>query len=176
MSPRLPDLETALGGSIDVLLAAIRLRFYANQPPGNFHRDRRRLLSALTWPAIWLERRGLTCSPQRYQSLITEQIAVITTHGDPARYGAPGLSRSNGYFPTYLLKCLQNSFQHRGDDLYQELKHIRNALVHVLASVHFADQLQADARELDLMAATHRLIHARRARHRANDAAQLTLF
>jgi len=168
MSLRLPDPETALGGSIDVLLAAIQLRFYASQPPSNFHRDRRMLLSALTWPAIWLERRGLTCSPQRYQSLITEQIAAITAHGDPAQYGA--------YFPTYLLKCLQNSFQHRGDDLYQELKHIRNALVHVLASAHFADQVKAEARELDLLAATHRLIHARRARHRADDAAQLTLF
>ena len=168
MSPRPPDLELALGDSIDELLAAVRLRFYANQPPGNFHRDRRMLLSALTWPAIWLERRGLTCSPERYQSLITEQIVAITAHGDPVHYSE--------YFPTYLLKCLQNSFQHRGDDLYQELKHIRNALVHVLASVHFADQVQAEARQLDLLAATHRLIHARRTRHGADDAAQLTLF
>ncbi len=85
MSTRPPELELALGGWVDVLLAAIRLRFYASEPPGNFHRDRRMLLSALTWPVIWLERRGLTCSPERYQSLITEQIAAITAHGDPAR-------------------------------------------------------------------------------------------
>jgi hypothetical protein len=168
MSARPPGLPLVPGGGIDPLLAAIRLRFYARQPPGNFHRDRRRLLSALTWPAVWLERRGLTCSPQRYQSLITEQLAAITAHGDPAQYGA--------YFPTYLLKCLQNSFRHRGDDLYQELKHIRNALVHVLASVRFADQLQAEGRELDVLAATHRLIQNPHARRGEDDPAQLTLF
>jgi hypothetical protein len=168
MSARQPEFAPALGAGVDELLAAIQRRFYAHQPPANFHRDRRMLLSTLTWPAIWLERRGLTCSPQRYRSLITEQLAAITAHGDPAQYGA--------YFPTYLLKCLQNSFRHRGDDLYQELKHIRNALVHVLASVRFADQIQTEGRALDVLAATHRLIQHRRARHVEDDPAQLTLF
>ena len=36
--------------------------------------------------------------------------------------------------PNYLLKCLQDWFQHHGDELYDELKHIRNALDQILAS------------------------------------------
>ena len=58
------------------LLLAIRLRFYAGRP-GHYHRDRQRLLYALTWPATWLDERGLTCSPQRYHTLIEDRLQAI---------------------------------------------------------------------------------------------------
>jgi len=166
--PGPPDARPKIDAAVQQILETIRLRFYGTHPPADFHRDRRRLLYALTWPAVWLERRGLTCSPARYQSLITERLDAIAVHGDPVRYGA--------YFPSYLLKCLQDSLQHRGDELYVELKHVRNALVQVLASVRFGAQVERDARHLDLLAATHRLLHAQRAHRRKADAGQLSLF
>jgi hypothetical protein len=126
------------------------------------------LLYALTWPAVWLERRGLTCSSRRYRALMAERLADIAVHGDPARYGA--------YFPAYLLKCLQDWFQHHGDELYDELKHIRNALDQVLASVRFAADVRGDAQHTELLAATHRLIHAQRAQREKSDDRQLSLF
>jgi len=117
-----------------------------------FHRDRRMLLYALTWPAVWLERRGLTCPPGRYRALIAERLDAIGAHGDPACYSA--------YFPRYLLKCLQDWFERHGDDLYGDLKHIRNALDQVLASARFAERVQRDARQLDVLVATPIAVHA----------------
>lgn len=152
----------------DELLHSIRLRFYA-QRPADYHRDRRRLLHAVTWPATWLDERGLTCSPQRYQTLIDQRLHAIAAHGDPARYG--------GYFPSYLLKCLQDWFDRHGEDLYCELKHIRNALDQLLASARFAERVQRHARQLDLLVSTHRLLESRRTcRTPAAADDQLTLF
>ena len=126
------------------------------------------LLYALTWPAVWLERRALTCSPARSRSLLHDRLEAVAAHGDPARYG--------GYFPAYLLKCLQDWFQHHGDELDAELKQVRNALDQVLASVRFVERVQRDARNIDLLAATHRLLHARRANRVTGDDRQRSLF
>lgn len=156
--------------AIAVLLETVRLRFYASRvDPRQFHRDRRMLLYALTWPAVWLDRRGLTCPGRRYLNLINERLDAIRAHGDPACY--------NAYFPRYLLKCLQDWFERYGDDLYGELKHIRNALDQVLASARFAARIRDDARELDVLVATHRLLRAQHAaRVVPNDPSQLHLF
>lgn len=157
-----------LGVAVPELLEVVRRQFYAQLPPTHFHRDRRMLVYALTWPAGWLDSRGLTCSPSRYRTLIADQLDDICTHGDPARYGV--------YFPAYLLKCLQDWFRHRSDALYAELKHIRNALDRILASAAFASEVQLHARHIELLAATHRLLHAQRARRAVPDAGQLSLF
>jgi hypothetical protein len=161
--------------AVEELLDSIRGRFYTATDPlergalRRFHRDRRMLLYALTWPATWLERRGLTCPPGRYRRLIDERLAAIAAHGDPACYGA--------FFPRYLLKCLQDFFARHGDDLYGDLKHIRNALDQVLASARFAARVRDDARQLDVLVATHRFLHARHQTHRSRpDPAQLDLF
>jgi hypothetical protein len=126
------------------------------------------IVYALTWPSTWLCGRGLTCSPARYNLLIAERLEAIAAHGDPCRYGA--------YFPAYLLKCLQDWFQHHGDQLYDELKHVRNAIDQVLASARFAASVQRDARHVDLLASAHRLILPRRTRHGKHDSSQLSLF
>jgi len=161
--------------AVDGLLDSIRGRFYTATNPldrtalRRFHRDRRLLLYALTWPATWLEHRGLTCPPGRYRRLIDERLAAIAAHGDPARYGP--------CFPRYLLKVLQDFFERHGDDLYGDLKHIRNALDQVLASARFAARVRDDARQLDVLVATHRLLHARRAAPVApRDQSQMDLF
>jgi len=161
--------------ALEALLDSIRGRFYTATNPldrtalRRFHRDRRLLLYALTWPATWLEHRGLTCPPGRYRRLIDERLAAIAAHGDPARYGP--------CFPRYLLKVLQDFFERHGDDLYGDLKHIRNALDQVLASARFAARVRDDARQLDVLVATHRLLHAQRtARVAPRDPSQMDLF
>ena len=84
---------------------------------------------------------------------------------------------TGGFFPRYLLKCLQDFFDRHGDDLYGDLKHIRNALDQVLASARFAARVRDDARQLDVLAATHRLIRVRQANRVASrDSGQLDLF
>ena len=163
-TPRDPD---ALATTLEELLCAIRLRFYLHRP-ADYQRDRRRLLHAVTWPATWLDERGLTCAPQRYQTLIEDRLQAIAAHGRPAVYGA--------YFPTYLLKCLQDFFDRYGDELYTELKHVRNALDQLLASARFAERVQRHARQLDLLVSTHRLLETRHANRTSTASDQLTLF
>jgi hypothetical protein len=157
----------ALAATTEELLLAIRLRFYTHRL-ADYHRHRQRLLYAVTWPATWLDERGLTCSPQRYQTLIEERLQAIAAHGNPTAYGA--------YFPTYLLKCLQDFFDRHGDELYSELKHIRNALDQLLASARFAERVQRHAHHLDLLVSTHRLIGTHHVHRAAVASDQLTLF
>ena len=162
--PRDPD---ALSATLEELLCTIRLRFYLHRP-GDYRRDRNRLLYAVTWPATWLDERGLTCAPKYYHKLIEERLQTIAAHGNPAAYGA--------YFPAYLLKCLQDWFDRYGDELYGELKHIRNALDQLLASARFAERVQNHARQLDLLVSTHRLLERRPAGPKDHATDQLTLF
>lgn len=134
------------------LLAEIRLRFYAAQPERAFRGDRRRLLYALSWPAVWLECRGLFCSPARYRQLVVARLDAIRAHGDPARYGR--------YFPTYLLKCLQDFFARHGDELYGEFKHIRNALDVACGALRFAEKARGHSRQIAAIAQAHRFLRA----------------
>jgi hypothetical protein len=169
--PPRPAGRGAPDAAVADLLHLIQLRFYpvaGDASRSRFFRDRRRLLYALSWPAVWLERRGLTCSAARYRRLIAERLDAIAAHGDPQRYGA--------YFPTYLLKCLQDWFQHHGDDLYAELKHLRNALDQVLASSVIATDVRRDAQHLDALTTAHRLLRPSSPRSKRTDADQLSLF
>jgi hypothetical protein len=161
--------------TIEELLETIRGRFYPAASPVDrtalrrFHRDRRLLLYALTWPAAWLKHRALTCPSGRYRRLIDERLADIAAHGDPARY-AP-------CFPRYLLACLQDFFAHHGDELYEQLKHVRNALDQVLADARLAQRVREEVRQRDILVATHRLLHAGySARVVSREPGQLRLF
>jgi hypothetical protein len=156
-----PDERT-----LEELLHDVRLRFYATQPPAAFHRDRRRLLSALTWPALWLERRGLFCSSQRYRQIVIDRLDAIRAHGNHAQYGR--------YFPTYLLKCLQDFLDRHGDELHGELKHVRNALDVVCGSLRFAERALVQSRQIDAMAQVHRFLRA--TAPAPSDPNQTTLF
>lgn len=148
------------------LLAELQRRFYRTQSVSVFQRDRRRLLYALSWPASWLERRGLDCTLTRYRAIVVARLDAIRTKGDPACYGA--------YFPNYLLKCLQDSFEHHGDALYEELKHVRNALEGAWGALRFSEKVVQQNRQIENLAAVHRLLHTQSPH--LNDPRQLTLF
>jgi len=148
------------------LLIQVRGHFYSTKPPAVFQRDRRRLLQALSWPAHWLDHRGLFCSPARYRSLLCARLDAIRSHGDPACYGP--------YFPTYLLKCLQDFFDRHDDELHAEFRHIRHALDVVCGSLRSADQATVQSRQITALAAAHRLLRARTPP--TDDSRQLPLF
>lgn len=120
------------------LLGELRNCFYTQVDHSLFYRDRRALVRALTWPALWLDRRGVYCSQARYRALLVARIEAIQLHGVSRRYGA--------YFPAYLLKCLQDWFAWHGEELYLELKHARNAIEVALLSVGFDDDTQGKPR------------------------------
>ena len=168
-SPGRHGIKPPAGEELLALLRAVQQRFYPADPSARarFYRDRSRLIHALCWPAAWLRERGLTCSNARYHALLIAQLDAITSHGDPRRYSA--------YFPTYLLKCLQEHFRHHGDALYDELKRVRNALDCLLTSPSFAARVQRDAGQLDVLATAHRLTRPP-PRRPSSDSGQLSLF
>jgi hypothetical protein len=69
------------------VLKYIRDHFYANNTQ-SFHRDRRQLLRALTWPAAWLDKQALIITPEDYNRLLLKKLRQIQKHGNPAQYKA----------------------------------------------------------------------------------------
>jgi len=147
---------------LEALLETVRKEFYATtdtaQPKCHFHRDRRRLLHALSWPAHWLQARNLIVSAEHYRRIIEQQLAGIVEHGDRSSYQA--------YFPRYLLKCLQGHFRHRGDLLYEEVKAISYAIPGVIERLRELEVepecSPASQRELvENLAALHGILNAR---------------
>lgn len=61
-------------------------------------------------------------------------------------------------FPTYLLKCLQDFLDRHGDELYGELKHLRNALDVVVGSLRFAEKCRAQSHQIAALAQVHRYL------------------
>ena len=102
---------------VESLLRRIHENLYQNND-ADFHKDRKRLVHAITWTASWMERRGLATSPKAYYTLISRQVAAIAEHGQADKYAE--------YLPAYLLKCIQQHILHHGDELYDRLKLIRN--------------------------------------------------
>jgi hypothetical protein len=69
------------------ILAQIKQRFYgSHSSEKRFYQDRRMLLYTVTWPATWLDRRGLPITSQAYQELLIERLGDIAKHGDPQCY------------------------------------------------------------------------------------------
>ena len=151
------------------LLAQIKQNFYNRASSEKaYYADRRMLLYALTWPAKWLDQRGLWMDAQQYEKLIDQRLKTIVHHGDPKRY--------QRYFPRYLLKCLQDWFAHHGDELYEELKHVRNHLHSIEALLQGGTSQRAED-IVTPMAQAHAILMSQC--HRKNgkeDARQLTLF
>ena len=127
------DTRNAMATSdvVESLLRRIRENLYPDND-SEFHKDRKRLVHAITWIANWMERRGLATSPKAYYTLISRQVADIVEHGQPERYAQ--------YLPTYLLKCIQQHILHHGDELYDRLKRIRSYVEAIEVKTREKDQ------------------------------------
>jgi hypothetical protein len=150
------------------ILAQIKQRFYdSHLSEKRFYQDRRMLLYTVTWPATWLDRRGLPITSQAYQKLLIERLDDIAKHGNPARYQA--------YFPRYLLKTIQDWFAHHGEDLYEELKHVRNQLC-AIDSLLRAQPTQSAGDVVTPIAQAHAVLALQCRRKKPADTKQLNLL
>jgi hypothetical protein len=150
------------------LLDQIKTRFYkSGASEKRYYQDRRMLLYALTWPATWLDRRGLPITSQGYEKLLTERLEDIAKHGNPKRY--------SNYFPRYLLKSIQDWFAHHGEALYEELKHIRNQLCGIEALLGQNTSERAED-IVSPMAEAHAILAAQNRRKNRPDTRQLNLL
>lgn len=155
------------------LLAEIRRRIYAPGHPANdrqYFGDERRLKHAITWPATWLRSRGCTWSMDRYSAMILAKLSEIEQHGQHHRCT---------YFPSYLLKVLQDHFAHHSDSICAEGSKARNAFAQAIGQITQAQSSATRQAEtaIDILAAAHSLLAkpAPRARKPRPGPPQLTL-
>ena len=158
---------------IENILVDIKKMFYPKNQYKLFYQDKRMLIYAITWPATWFEQRAIKPQQHNYQKIIKKIINDIAQHGNPLLY--------QQYFPRYLLKGIQQWFLFKGEQLYDQLKHIRN---HLYAFEQILTHIQSinhsnptDVHPIEIMAKTHRLIKSQKQRNKVNsNHKQLQLF
>ena len=122
----------------DAVLLIIERQFYRDQRVA-FLKDWSRLLQwVVLWPATWLDERGVTISPARYQEILIGQKGILI---EALRHGATG---EIGYLPGWLRKCVQSHFAVHGERIYEEAKSVQSIADHVLLQVGRSAAPQAD--------------------------------
>lgn len=149
------------------LLGRINTEFYAAADAKEWLRDEPAVRLALLWPATWLNRRAVSLPVSRYASILGAILDGIRRHGKLA-----GIK----HFPSYLFHAIEQWFVHHGDELYQERKHIRNAID--LTALRAGPTHQNAPDPIEAMAAAHRLLSSRRktAKTAAHDPKQVSFL
>ena len=104
---------------IERLLARIGALAYRAKRVDRWMQDQRPLMEALTWPAVWLNNRGVGMPVAEYEAKLGEILDIIARHGD---------LEAVRFFPAYLGDCIRKHFAHHGDEIYAARKHVRNAV------------------------------------------------
>jgi hypothetical protein len=103
----------------------------------------------VTYPAQWLDSRGVTLQPERYKEVLLEIIRTIKLNGN---------TETVVYWPRYLLHCVQQYLKHHGEELYEEGKSIRSAVD--LAMTHVSNSQRAQPDVVSGIAQVHRALTA----------------
>jgi hypothetical protein len=153
---------------IERLLGEVFRVFYAGLDGRRWLQDQRSLLQALTWPAVWLNDRGVGLSVVDYEAKMREIISTIERRGDIRRIKL---------VPAYLGDCVRKHFQHHGDEIYEARKHVRNALdLSLLKGRPAPSSAATDAVPALLKAHAVLAVAKTRAKIQKNDGLQGTLF
>jgi hypothetical protein len=106
--------EQARRAFCDEMLAVVRREFYPKPADSKkFFRDRAFLLRAITQPAAYLHKRCAMLPASNYRRILMTVIETIKAKGNRAEIG---------YFPRYLLHCVQTHMEHHGERYYYAAK------------------------------------------------------
>jgi hypothetical protein len=152
---------------LERLMGEVATRFYRPDDVRKWMRDQRAIMQALTWPAAWLNERGVGLPARDYEAKILEILGIITAHGDLANIR---------YIPSYLSDCIRKHFIHHGDEIYAARKHVR-----ALMDLRFLERGPVAPTAPDAtaaLAAAHRVLATakRRPKIQKNEATQPLLF
>lgn len=116
---RRPVIERAKqdvpGEMVSDLMGAIRSAFYAGD--GRWFKDQHFIRrQVVTWPAAWLNARGVTLTAGRYKEIVLGVLMGIKRHGQ---------TEAVRYWPGYLKHCLQTHFKVNSEEIYEDGKAIR---------------------------------------------------
>lgn len=118
---------------------------------------------AVIFPAVWLNKRGIFVSPERYRELLLDLFQEVKVHGGDIKFP-----------PGYLLKCVQDHMRFNADRYNAEGKAARDRLAPLLATFTTAEA-RPDFLVTTLAAASACLAKPSRRRKAAPDH-QLGLF
>lgn len=104
---------------IDGLMKHVREQFYARLPAKRWLQEQRLILMVVTWPASWLNQRGIGLPVDRYERILRDIIREVQQHG---------ATNEIKFFPAYFERTVKAWFIHNGESLYEERKSIRDAL------------------------------------------------
>jgi hypothetical protein len=158
--------------NVDVLekpVAIVRDHFYKGVADKKWHQQKRAVMAALTWPAMWLKTRGLPLSGAKYQEILLEVLRDI--------YRARASAGPIEFFPAYL----EASIKSRWEEFYDRSKSFANAIDRALLAAT-RKPAGADDQTVDTLAEAHRLVYdalatrPRRADSQKNEPSQPSLF
>jgi hypothetical protein len=152
---------------IDDLMGSIRNGFYPGDERWFADQEfiRRRVV---TWPAAWLNSRGVTLKPERYKELLLGIIIEIKRCGK---------TEAVKYWPGYLAHCVQQHFKHHGEEIYEEAKAVRNQVETALMACHKAADAARGTDSVAGLALVHyALTSAHKRKRRPGGKQQLSLL
>jgi hypothetical protein len=101
---------------VEEMLRLIRREFFGHLTEKRFFQERPRLIEAITWPAHWMNERGVRLPASGYRRILGKVIDTIKRHGNREK-----IQR----FSVYFLHSVQEHMKHHGDEYYYETKAAR---------------------------------------------------
>lgn len=155
-----PKQETPAEIMNDLLLV-IRNQLCPGLSPKEWYQSQNFFKRVLTYPAAWLNTRGVTLPPDRYHAIVRKLILDIKVHS---------AADSVQYWPGYLLKCFQEHFRHHGEDYYDEGKSFRNLTERALFATRRAQEARTGVDPVEVYAKANAVLAARKRRPGARPA------
>lgn len=138
---------------VQSFLRVIRGQFCPDLSNDEWYPHERFCKRVLTYGAAWLNKRGVTLPPERYQAIYQHIFDTIKKHGQTGEVR---------YWPGYLLRCVQAHFKHHGEEYYNEGKSIRAATERAMMAFTRAQEAPRAPDPVQSMAQAHAILTARR--------------
>lgn len=136
------------------MLSMIRGQFYPDDEK-KFWQERTLLLKAATYPAQWLDSRGVRLTQDRYSEILLGIIQTIKRHGNTANIRR---------FSAYLLHAIQTHMAHHGEEYYDEGKRTRQALEDVMHGLKKKSSAPKTDETVPVLAEVHRTLKTKAGR------------
>lgn len=107
---------------VNSLCYVIRDQLYRDDQKKYFHSQLKDLKTVVTYPAAWLNKKGVFVTPDRYKEIVMNILQEVKRNGDTGAIN---------YWPRYLMKVFQTHFQHSGSRYYLEGKTARDVLARI---------------------------------------------
>ena len=148
------------------LMSAVR-GLYCGDPA--WFKERHLIMEfVVSWPAKWLNRKGVSLPPDRYKQIVLGIIQGVKQHGETGKIYS---------WPAYLGKCVQEHFQHNGEQIYEEAKDLRSKVEHAVMAFQRAAAAGPRTDAVEALAQVNAALRvARRAKQRRPQGKQLSLL